>query len=73
MNIVTVLCAVSAMPTFTGIPEFAISVAKRWPIPESQERIAKSKGLLRRAADLLRRFRHNVKLTHSPRAAAGPK
>jgi phosphonate transport system substrate-binding protein len=26
MNIVTVLCAVSAMPTFNGTPEFAMSV-----------------------------------------------
>jgi hypothetical protein len=33
MNIVTVLCAVSAMPTFTGIPEFAISVAERCRMP----------------------------------------
>jgi hypothetical protein len=29
MHIVTVLCAVSAMPTFDGTPEFAMSVAAR--------------------------------------------
>jgi hypothetical protein len=33
MNIVTVLCAVSAMPTLTGMPELAMSVADRWPMP----------------------------------------
>ena len=33
MNMVTVLCAVSAMSTFTDTPEFAISVAARCRIP----------------------------------------
>jgi hypothetical protein len=33
MNIATVLCAVSAMPTLTGMPELAMSVAERWRMP----------------------------------------
>ncbi|MFA5718642.1 MAG: hypothetical protein WC952_13095 [Desulfobulbaceae bacterium] len=33
MNIATVLCAVSAMPTLSGTPELAMSVAERWRMP----------------------------------------
>ena len=33
MNIATVLCAVSTMPTFTGMPELAMLVPERWRMP----------------------------------------
>ena len=45
MNMVTVLCAVSAMPTFTGMPEFAISVAAlcRMPCVPTRETPARTR------------------------------